>query len=112
MKGSSMSAWPPAAPSATSRRRLAALVLALPGALDGCATAPGRDQPPQPAVQTLPAGAVAVGPDLYQVPIGEDSSGCTMYRLYSPGRLVSQGIAWRSRGGGFTSDRSAADCAG
>jgi hypothetical protein len=35
-----------------------------------------------------------------------------MYRLYSPTRLVTQAIAWRKPGGGFTHDRRAADCAG
>jgi hypothetical protein len=73
------------------------------GPLAACAAAP----PPETGI---PAGAVAVGPDLYQVPIGEDASGCPMYRLYSPSRLVSQSIAWPRRGGGFTGDRAEAAC--
>ena len=92
------------------RRRGAAAALVL---VCGCA-AMQRDPPPPPArpEASLPAGAIAVGPDLYRVPIGADAEGCMMYRLYSPTRLVTQAIAWRKPGGGFTHDRRAADCAG
>ncbi|MDF2780786.1 MAG: hypothetical protein K0S96_590, partial [Geminicoccaceae bacterium] len=65
-----------------------------------------------PVAGALPAGAVQVGPDLYQVPVGADADGCPIFRLYSPTRLVSQGIAYRSRDGGFTADRRAAACPG
>ena len=58
----------------------------------------------------IPAGAIEVGQDLYQVPIGRDADGCAMYRLYSPTRMVSQAISYRSRDGGFTIDRQEADC--
>jgi hypothetical protein len=102
------------------------------GSLGGCAppAAPGAEPAPaargapadpptaaqhgaaDPAAGALPTGAVQVGPELYQVPIGADADGCPIYRLYSPTRLVSQAIAYRSRAGGFTADRRAAACPG
>ena len=81
--------------------------VALVVALAGCATPP----PAGPAPAALPAGAVAVGPDLYQVPIGADAEGCPMYRLHSPTRMVTQAIAWRRPDGSFTLDRREAACA-
>jgi hypothetical protein len=71
----------------------------------GAAAAPGA----LPAGE-IPAGAIEVGQDLYQVPIGRDADGCAIYRLYSPTRMVSQAISYRSRDGGFTIDRQEADC--
>jgi hypothetical protein len=115
------------------RTRLAGLILMVwcSGSLGGCAppTPPGAGAPaaadaaaasPAPAAQRpsreaadgLPAGAVEVGPELYQVPIGADADGCPIYRLYSPTKLVSQAIAYRSPDGGFTADRRAAACPG
>jgi hypothetical protein len=58
----------------------------------------------------LPPGAIRVGEDLYQVPLGEDEEGCTMYRLHSRSLLVAQVISYRLPAGGFTTDRRAADC--
>jgi hypothetical protein len=58
----------------------------------------------------VPPGAIEVGDQLYQVPIGHGDDGCPMYRLYSPSRLVSQVISYRAVGGGFTTDRRRADC--
>ena len=57
-----------------------------------------------------PPGAIRVGRDLYQVPIGADADGCQMYRLYSPTLLVTEAISYRSRAGGFTVDKRAAVC--
>ena len=104
------------------RRVAAGLVLgsALYGALAGCAsphstdaaqrTAGTRTAPGALPASEIPAGAIRVGQDLYQVPIGRDADGCAIYRLYSPTRLVSQAISYRSRDGGFTIDRQKADC--
>jgi hypothetical protein len=58
----------------------------------------------------LPPGAIRVGEDLYQVPVGEDETGCTMYRLHSQSLLVAQVISYRGAAGGFTTDRRKADC--
>ena len=58
----------------------------------------------------LPPGAIQVGEELYQVPIGEDEDGCTMYRLHSPSLLVAQVISYRDGLGGFTTDRRQAAC--
>lgn len=60
----------------------------------------------------LPGGAIPVGEQLYQVPIGEDDDGCPMFRLYSPTELVPQVIYYRDVAGGFTTDKQEADCAG
>jgi hypothetical protein len=58
----------------------------------------------------IPTGAIEIGQGLYQVPMGRDADGCAIYRLYSPTRMVSQAISYRSRDGGFTIDRQKADC--
>jgi hypothetical protein len=71
-------------------------------------TGPGIADQPSPA---LPAGAIEVGDQLYQVPIGEDEDGCPMYRLHSPTKMVAQVISYRDPTGGFTTDRQEADCA-
>jgi hypothetical protein len=110
-------------PRATRLRGAAAgLVLGctLCGALGGCASpqpsgaaqeaAGTRAAPGAVPASEIPAGAIRVGQELYQVPIGRDADGCAIYRLYSPTRLVSQAISYRSRDGGFTIDRQKADC--
>ena len=95
--------------------RKARLAVALLGALAGCTTpappaAPVPTAPATPGDGALPAGAIAIGPDLYQVPIGEDAEGCMMYRLHSPTRMVTQAIAGRRPDGSFTLDRREAAC--
>jgi hypothetical protein len=105
-------------PKVTRLRRAAAgfvLACSLCGALGGCAS-PLSSGAAQGTVGTgaapdaLPAGAIKIGQDLYQVPIGLDADGCAIYRLYSPTRMVGQAISYRSRAGGFTIDRQQADC--
>jgi hypothetical protein len=58
----------------------------------------------------VPSGAIKVGDQLYQVPIGADDDGCPRYRLYSPTKLVAQAIYYRDQAGGFTPDRRRAAC--
>jgi hypothetical protein len=62
-------------------------------------------------VPQLPRGAIRVGEELYQVPIGADHDGCARFRLYSPTKLVAQAIYYRDAAGGFTPSREEAVCA-
>jgi hypothetical protein len=84
-------------------------------ALQGCgAQAPGAAPASggvAEAAAGIPAGAIPVGDEVYQVPIAADDDGCPRYRLYSPTRLVAQVIYYRSRAGGFTAERQDAACA-
>jgi hypothetical protein len=102
----------------TTRCRLAriALGVAIGVLAQGC----GSSQAPVTGAESaraeadapdLPPGAIQVGEDLYQVPVGEDEEGCTMYRLHSQSLLVAQVISYRGAGGGFTTDRRQAECA-
>jgi hypothetical protein len=112
-------------PRATRLRKAAAGLVAgcwLCGPLGSC-TSPHPSGAPRGTAGTgaasgallateIPAGAIQVGQELYQVPIGRDAEGCAIYRLYSPTRMVSQAISYRGRDGGFTIDRQEADCGG
>ncbi len=99
------------------RLRSAGLALGAAIAVQGCAA-----RSPDPAASfagtspaapaEVPPGAIEVGDQLYQVPIGADHDGCARYRLYSPTKLVAQAIYYRDRAGGFTPDRRQAACAG
>jgi hypothetical protein len=90
-----------------------ALVVGL--ALQGCgARAPGVGSSAggiADEAAEVPPGAIPIGDELYQVPIGADDDGCPRYRLYSPTRLVAQVIYYRGPAGGFTTDRQQAECA-
>jgi hypothetical protein len=63
------------------------------------------------AAADVPRGAIQVGEQVYQVPIGEDDDGCPMFRMYSPTKLVAQVISYRDAAGGFTTNRQEAVCA-
>jgi hypothetical protein len=82
----------------------ASLPLLVAAALGAAASASGSDG------EVIPPGAIPVGDDLYQVPIGEDEDGCPMFRLFSPTQMVVQAIFWRTPEGDFTMDRAEADC--
>ncbi len=76
-----------------------------------------RSKPPLPVAPTseapgapIPGGAIKVGEDLYQVPVGNDADGCPVFRLWSPSRAVIQAIFYKDRKGGFTMDKSKAEC--
>jgi hypothetical protein len=58
----------------------------------------------------VPGGAIQVGEELYQIPIGPDDDGCPRFRMYSPTRLVAQAIYYRDAAGGFTMNRQEAAC--
>jgi hypothetical protein len=96
--------------------RWAGLALGVCIAVPGCA-APESDgegsfegAAPR-ALAEVPPGAIPIGDQLYQVPIGADDEGCPRYRLYSPTKLVVQAIYYRDPAGGFTPDRRQAACA-
>ena len=102
---------------ASTRLRRAWLALAAGIALHGCtAPLPGTRSSSETVVDQgqpkVPPGAIRIGDQLYQVPIGADDDGCPRYRLYSPTRLVAQVIYYRDHAGGFTTDRRQAECAG
>jgi hypothetical protein len=108
-----MKAW---CQSRTACRQAAVGCLVLLGWGGGCAapSSIGAGTAAAPDVPTgapgLPTGAIQVGRNLYQVPIGRDVHGCQMYRLYSPTLMVTEAVSYRSRDGGFTIDRRAAVC--
>lgn len=77
--------------------------LAAAGSTSGVA---GADQ----AAGDVPGGAIRVGEQLYQVPIGADDDGCPMFRMYSPTKLVPQVIYYRDAAGGFTASKQEAAC--
>lgn len=58
----------------------------------------------------IPAGAVEVGEDVYMVPAGTDPQGCETFTMWSPTKPVIMVIHYRDGKGGFTADRSQADC--
>ena len=103
---------------ACGRLRWAGLVLGGAIAVQGCAgpvpAAEGSHAgaAPRAAAEVPPPGAIQIGDQLYQVPIGADDDGCPRYRLYSPTRLVAQAIYYRNAVGGFTLDRRQAACPG
>lgn len=90
-------------PRATARLGVVASLL-----LTACATAERPGRPADAAV--VPEAAIAVGPDLYMVPMGADSSGCPVFQPWSPTLMVVQALHWRTKNGDFTLDREAADC--
>ena len=59
----------------------------------------------------LPHGAIQVGEELYQIPIGADVDGCPRFRMYSPTKLVAQAIYYRDAAGGFITSKEGAACA-
>ncbi len=83
------------------------LVLAM--TLNACATV----EPPADSAEApeIPAGAIAVAPELYMLPMGTDETGCAVFQPWSPTMSVVQALHWRTPAGDFTLDRDAADCA-
>lgn len=69
-----------------------------------------RPVPTAGAGSAPPPGAIAVGDDVYMVPLDQPVEDCPAYRLYSPTKMVDQAIYYRDRQGGFTRDRGQAQC--
>lgn len=99
--------------------RLLALASAAAFVVAGCsvemamqATAAGKDSkaPPAKNAAQVPADAIAVGDDVYMVPIGADAEGCTMYRVFSPTKATVQAIHYRTAEGRFVMDKAQAAC--
>ncbi len=98
------------------------LCLALPAILFACHattdsgkrdTAGGaseRDESGEDGETRIPRGAIQTGDDLYMVPVGEGSDGCVRFKSWSKSRFVSAAIYYRKADGGFTVNRSLADC--
>lgn len=59
----------------------------------------------------IPEGAVAIGDEVWAVPLDYlDEDGCRPWRLWSPTKMVIQALHYREPGGGFTTNKLAAQC--
>lgn len=74
--------------------------------LSGCAGAAPEDGPPA----DIPEDAIAVGEDMYMVPLGRDAGGCMMFQAHAPDKLVAQVIQYRTADGRFVANKREAAC--
>jgi hypothetical protein len=91
----------------------AALALAIAGCGGETAMSQATDKSAAPSVASypqLPNGAIAVGDDVYMVPIGKDARGCTMYRVFSFTKAVAQAIHYRADDDRFVMNKDEAAC--
>lgn len=99
--------------TAARGQRGAMLILSTAFALAACTVSPGSD-PDEGAMdekRDVEQGApIKIGEDLYLKPVGRDADGCMMYTLFSNTKATDQAIYYRTHDGGFTRDKSAADC--
>ena len=65
---------------------------------------------PKPLPPGVPENAIYVKDDLYMIPVKDDSSGCMMYRAFSPKGAVVAAIFYRTIDGRFVMDKSHSDC--
>ncbi len=65
---------------------------------------------PAKSATEVPEGAIAVGDDIYMVPIAKDDAGCMMYRMFSPTKAVVQAIHYRTADDRFVMDQDEAAC--
>ena len=86
-------------------RSLAVLGSLWVGACNG-----GHTESSEQAPVELPEGAIAVGDDLYMVPLAAPVAGCPAFRAFSPTKMVVQAIYFRTADGRFVTDRQEADC--
>lgn len=63
-----------------------------------------------PSSAAVAPDAIALTADLYMLPMGADDAGCPTFQPWSPTMAVVQALHWRRADGGFTLDRSEADC--
>lgn len=66
--------------------------------------------PADAAPAGVPASAIAVGDDVYMVPLGPDAEGCAMFRVFSPTKAVVQAIHYRTADGAFVMNKQDAQC--
>ena len=93
------------------RLRLAA-ALAVVVAAGACTTPPPGGEREGGVLPKPPVGAIVAGDDLYMVETGPDHDGCMQYSAWSATKAVPAVVYYREEGGGFTTDRSQAKCAG
>jgi hypothetical protein len=82
--------------------------LALAACGGGMTKADGNGKPA--TGEKVPANAIAVGDDIYMVPMGKDDGGCEMFRVFSPTKMVAQAIHYRTADGRFVMNRAEAAC--
>lgn len=58
----------------------------------------------------IPKNAIQVGKDLYYLPVGTDSDGCTMYQAYAPNAMTAQGIIYQNGRGNFSLSKNKDTC--
>ena len=90
-----------------------ALAVAVAGCGNETALGEATDKSAAPTVAAdarLPDGAIAIGDDVYMVPIGEDAQGCAMYRVFSPTKAVVQAIHYRTADDRFVMNKGEAAC--
>ena len=75
-------------------------------------TSEARTVSNESSLPPIPEGAIKIGDDIYQVPIGKDSDGCDSYRMFSQHKGVVTTIFYRAKDGAFTMDKSKANCGG
>lgn len=91
----------------------ATLALAVAGCGSETAVSEGTDKSATPTAATdtrVPDGAIAVGDDVYMVPLGKDAQGCAMYRAFSPTKAVAQVLQYRAADGQFVMNKDEAAC--
>jgi hypothetical protein len=94
---------------------VAALALVVAGCGSEMAASEATDKSATPTAATdaqMPDGAIAVGDDVYMVPIGKDAQGCAMYRAFSPTKAVAQAIHYRAADDRFVMNKDDAACSG
>ena len=75
-------------------------------------TSEARTVSNESSLPPIPEGAIKIGDDIYQVPIGKDSDGCDTYRMFSQHKGVVAAIFYRAEDGTFTMDKSKVTCSG
>jgi hypothetical protein len=89
---------------------LAATLVACGGESMSSDTGEKAGATPATSAAEVPEGAIAVGDDVYMVPIAKDDTGCMMYRAFSPTKAVMQAIHYRTEDDRFVMNKDEAAC--